>query len=62
MRAAVTIIDRRIRLYGLDAPTEITVHNPTQTELEQWVAQMVTHVMPALQEPDIVDVESDEQP
>lgn len=62
VRAAVTIIDRRIRLYGLDAPTEITVHNPTQTELEQWVAQIVTHVMPALQEPDIVDVESDEQP
>jgi len=60
VRAAVTIIDRRIRLHGLDAPTEVVVHNPTQTELEQWIAQMVTHVMPALQEPDLIDVDSDE--
>jgi len=60
VRAAVTIIDRRIKLYGLDAPTEITVHNPTATELDQWVATMVRHTMPALEEPDIIDVDSDE--
>jgi hypothetical protein len=60
VRAAVTIIDRRIKLYGLDAPTEITVHNPTATELDQWVAAMVRHTMPAIamDEPDIVDVDS----
>jgi hypothetical protein len=60
VRAAVTIIDRRIKLYGLDAPTEMIVHTPTQTELDQWVATMVQHTMPALAEADVIDVESDE--
>lgn len=59
-RTAVTIIDRRIKLFGLDAPTEIAIHTPTATELEQWVAGMVATSMPsvALSEPDVVDVES----
>jgi hypothetical protein len=56
VRTAMRLIDRRIRLYGLDAPTEVVVHTPTQTEIDVWVAQMVTHTMPALPEPDIVDV------
>jgi len=62
IRTAVTIIDRRIKLYGLDAPTELVVHTPTQTELDQWVATMVQHTIPrqALEEPDIIDVESTE--
>jgi hypothetical protein len=56
VRTAVTIIDRRIKLYGLDAPTEITVHTPTATELDNWVASMVAHSMPpqAALEPDIM--------
>lgn len=53
---AVSILDRKIRLHGLDAPTEVVVHTPTATEIEQWIASMVAHTMPALQEPDIVDV------
>src|SRR5580765_3180099 len=28
------IVDRHAKLFGLDAPTEIIVHNPSQTELE----------------------------
>jgi hypothetical protein len=36
------------------------VHTPTQTELDQWVATMVQHTMPALAEADVIDVESDE--
>jgi len=59
VRAAVTVIDRRIKLYGLDAPTEVTIHTPTQTELDQWVATMVGHAIPrqALEEPDIIDAD-----
>jgi hypothetical protein len=55
---AVSIIDRTIRLHGLDAPTEVVVHTPTATEIEQWIASMVASTMPQLQEPDIVDVDS----
>ena len=35
------IVAEHAKLFGLDAPTEIVVHNPTQTELEAWVAQVV---------------------
>lgn len=64
VKVAVTLIDRRIKLYGLDAPTEVTIHTPTQTELDNWVSQMVGQSMvpQALEEPDIlgdvIDVES----
>jgi hypothetical protein len=59
VRTAVTIIDRRIKLLGLDAPTEITIHTPTQTELDNWVTAMVVEAMPnaALEEPDIIEGE-----
>jgi hypothetical protein len=40
VRTALRLIDRRIRLYGLDAPTEIVI-TPTMTEIDAWVAQMV---------------------
>lgn len=39
---ARSIIDRHIKLYGLDAPTEVVVHTPTTTELERWVAKVVS--------------------
>jgi hypothetical protein len=55
---AVSLLDRKIRLHGLDAPTEVVVHTPTQSEIEAWISAQVRHTMPALQEPDIVDVES----
>ena len=32
---------RQSQLLGTDAPKELTVHTPTQTELEHWVARMV---------------------
>lgn len=59
IRTAVTVIDRKIKLFGLDAPTEISIHTPTQTELDQWVNTMVSHAIPvqALQEPDIIDAD-----
>jgi hypothetical protein len=40
-RLAKDLIDRHARLFGLDAPTEVVVHNPTQSEIEAWV----THVL-----------------
>lgn len=60
VRAAVTIIDRRIKLFGLDAPTEVVVHNPTATELDQWVAAMVRNTMPSLVEAEVIDVDFDD--
>jgi hypothetical protein len=58
VRTAVTVLDRRIRLLGLDAPSEVIVHTPTTTELEQWVAHLVKGTMPQLREADIVDIDS----
>src|SRR5215475_7110801 len=42
------IVDRHAKLFGLDAPQEIVVHSPTQTELEAWVARVI-----ALEQPPI---------
>lgn len=64
IRTAVTLLDRRARLNGLDAATEVLVHTPTQTEMDQWVASIVQRSMPTVQEADtdemlgIIDVES----
>lgn len=48
------VTDRWIKLFGLDAPTEIVVHNPTTTELEAWVARVVSQQVPAVEEYDII--------
>lgn len=42
VRAARELIDRHCKLWGLDAPSEVVVHAPTQTEIEQWVAGVVS--------------------
>jgi hypothetical protein len=60
IRTAVTIIDRHARLHGLDAPSEVVVHTPTQTEMDQWVATMVAHTMPQLVEADVIDLDDDD--
>lgn len=41
-RAALAVIDRHARLMGLDAPTEVVVHNPTTVEIDQWVAEVLS--------------------
>lgn len=41
VKAAVSIIDRRIRLLGLDAPEEVIIHTPATAELDAWVAQVI---------------------
>lgn len=56
IKTMVSIIDRYSRLHGLDQPTEVVVHTPTATELEQWVATMVRTTMPQLEEADVIDL------
>jgi hypothetical protein len=51
------VVDRHAKLFGLDAPTEIIVHNPTQTELEAWVTQVARLRTPEVEEYDILDGE-----
>lgn len=40
VRTALALIDRHARLYGLDAPQEVIVYNPSASEIEAWVSQM----------------------
>jgi hypothetical protein len=54
---AKELIDRHIKLYGLDAPTEVVIHSPTQHELEQWVARVTTMLGPDVAEYDILEGE-----
>lgn len=40
VRVSLAIFDREARLYGLDAPTNIMVHTPTQREIDEYVASV----------------------
>lgn len=51
------IIDRHAKLFGLDAPTEIVVHNPTKAELETWVMRVVSAGSPEVEESNIFEAE-----
>lgn len=48
------------KLYGLNAPTEIAVHNPTQEEIQRWVATVAAANAPKVQEYDIIAGEIEE--
>lgn len=48
VRAALALIDRHARLYGLDAPTQMVVYSPAQSEIEAWVAGMSRQVVAGL--------------
>ena len=52
------------KLFGLNAPTELMVHSPSQSELEDWVLRMTATLVPAVVEPDIYEGEvvDDEPP
>lgn len=41
-RMALSLVDRHIRLMGLDMPTEVVVYTPTTAEIDTWVAEMLT--------------------
>jgi hypothetical protein len=53
-RTAIAVIDRHARLYGLDAPQEMVIYNPSGAELEAWVAKMARQVHGEL--PDEYDI------
>jgi hypothetical protein len=55
-KARELIADHR-KLYGLDAPTEVVVHNPTQNELEAWVAMVVNAGIPQVEQYSVIDGE-----
>jgi hypothetical protein len=55
-------IDRFAKLFGLDAPTEVVVHSPTQQELEEWVERVSSTQVPDLEEPDIFDIDLEPDP
>lgn len=51
------LIAQHTKLFGLDAPTEVTLHTPAAQELEQWVAEVTKVNRPELEEADIFDAE-----
>lgn len=59
LRVTLAIFDRQARLYGLDAPTNLVVHTPTQREIDQYVATVrQLHLVAAGDvEADILDAE-----
>ncbi|MGC4112992.1 MAG: hypothetical protein QM747_21750 [Nocardioides sp.] len=56
--SAVRVAQAAAKLDGLDAPTEILMHEPTQHELSAWVARVVTRETVELMEADICDADS----
>lgn len=45
------------RLWGLQAPQEVLITNPTQEHLDQWVARVVSADLPQVEEADIVEAD-----
>lgn len=45
LRASLALIDRHVRLFGLDAPQQMVVYSPAQGEIEAWVAGMARAVI-----------------
>lgn len=58
-RAALGLLDRMIRLHGLDAPTETIIHTPEATKIESFVHDLLamSRAGEAAEEADIIDVE-----
>lgn len=54
---AKELIDRHVKLFGLDAPTEMVVHNPDSGEIEAWVMAVMAKSQPDLIEADIFEAE-----
>ena len=38
VRVALAIAERRAKMHGLDAPSEVVVHSPTVADIDAWVA------------------------
>lgn len=59
-RVALSMVDRHARLLGLDMPTEVVVYTPTTTEIETWVAEMVSKSSSVIdvEEADVLAIEA----
>lgn len=59
-RLALAMTDRHARLLGLDMPTEVVVYTPTTTEIETWVAEMIskTGAIIDVEEADVLAIEA----
>jgi hypothetical protein len=57
-RTALAVIDRHIKLYGLDAPAKVDVtYTPAKAQLDEWVTKMTEAAHGPIVEADIVDAE-----
>lgn len=45
------------RMWGLDAPQEVLISNPTEREINDWVGLTISQSMPEVEEDDIVEGE-----
>ncbi len=59
-RVALSMVDRHARLLGLDMPTEVIVYTPTTTEIETWVAEMLSKSSSVIdvEEADVLAIEA----
>lgn len=57
LASAVRVCERTCKMFGLDAPAEVSLHAPTEVELEQFVRNMISHRLEAFpREADIFEV------
>lgn len=57
-RTALAVIDRHIKLYGLDMPSKVNVtYSPATDQIEEWVQRMTEQMHGPVVEADIVDAE-----
>lgn len=58
-RSALSLIDRIIRLQGLDAPQQVVVHSPSSEDTEAWLRAALASVRPEgmAEEEEIIDAE-----
>lgn len=49
------LIAQHAKLFGLDAPTEVVVYNPTMVEIEQWVAVAMGNSTPQVEQHNILE-------
>lgn len=54
------LIDRHIKLYGLDAPAEMIVHNPDDGTIEAWVMSLMGKDADDIVEADVLDEDDDD--
>jgi hypothetical protein len=59
--AAVRVIQAMTALDGLNAPAQVVLHSPSEAEIEEWVSQVLSLTVPAVEEADVIDVEYSEE-